>query len=261
MSNNINPPGRTDVDNASSDLTLFRKARDGDEAARGILVERHWNLIWHIVHRFQGRGHEADDLFQVGAIGLLKAIARFDVDRGLKFSTYAVPLILGEIRRYLRDDQPIRVARSLRETGMRVEQTRTQLSQKLGRDPTATEISQELGVDVAAVTEALEAVQPLTSLNQGVDTPHGTETRLLDSLADSTSEADWLEQMSLTQAFRELDGREQYILRMRFGEGRTQAEVARRLKVSQVQVSRLERRALLRLRHALSEHGPVPPEG
>jgi RNA polymerase sporulation-specific sigma factor len=232
---------------------LYRRAQAGDQDARQVLVERHWNLIWHIVHRFSGRGYDPDDLFQVGAIGLLKAIDRFDVDRGLKFSTYAVPLIMGEIRRHLRDDQPIRVARSLRELGMKIESVGAHLAQRLGRDPTAQEIADVLQVDVADITEALEAMRPLTSLNQAVETPNGSETPIGDNIRDTRWEGDWLEQLALSQAFTLLDERERYILRMRFVEGRTQVEVANRLKVSQVQISRLERRALERLKEALSD--------
>ncbi|CAB1128689.1 RNA polymerase sporulation-specific sigma factor (sigma-F) [Candidatus Hydrogenisulfobacillus filiaventi] len=249
MSNNH--PG-ADLD-PPSEAEWFRRAQAGDPDARRVLVERHWNLVWHIVHRFQGRGYEAEDLFQVGAIGLLKAIDRFEVERGLKFSTYAVPLIMGEIRRYLRDDQPLRVSRSVRELGVRIEQTRQRLSQAWGRDPTVEELAGELGLDPTAITEAMEAVQPPASLHQTLDSPHGGETRLLDNIPDPRSEAEWLEQLALTQAFQALDARDRYILQARFAEGRTQSEVAERLHISQVQVSRLERRALERLRRALSE--------
>ncbi len=241
------------VDGGVDEPGLYRRAQAGDALARQQLVERHWNLIWHIVHRFQARGYDPDDLFQVGAIGLLKAIDRFDVDRGLKFSTYAVPLIMGEIRRHLRDDQPIRVARSLRELGMKVETTRAQMAQKLGREPTAQEIADALNVDVSDITEALEAVRPLASLNQTLETPNGSETPLGDNISDSRAEGEWVEQLALSQAFQLLDERERFILRLRIVEGRTQMEVARRLGVSQVQVSRLERRALDKLKAALSD--------
>lgn len=241
------PDGRVD------EPKLYRQAQAGDQNARQQLVERHWNLIWHIVHRFSARGYEPDDLFQVGAIGLLKAIDRFDVERGLKFSTYAVPLIMGEIRRHLRDDQPIRVARSLRELGLKVESTRARLAQRLGHEPTAQEIAGDMQVDFAEIAEALEAMRPIASLNQTTETPNGAETALGDNLSDTRGEADWLEQLALSQAFQLLESRERYILRTRFVEGHTQVEVARRLHVSQVQVSRLERRALERLKAALSE--------
>jgi RNA polymerase sporulation-specific sigma factor len=237
----------------ADDSALYRQAQAGDQDARQQLVERHWNLIWHIVHRFSARGYDPDDLFQVGAIGLLKAIDRFDVERGLKFSTYAVPLIMGEIRRHLRDDQPIRVARSLRELGLKVEASRAHLAQRLGRDPTTQEIAEELQVDSADIAEAMEAVRPLASLSQPVETPNGSETPLGDNISDVRAEGDWLEQLALSQAFQMLDERERYILRTRFVEGRTQMEVAERLRVSQVQVSRLERRALGRLKSFLSD--------
>ncbi|MHB1610146.1 MAG: SigB/SigF/SigG family RNA polymerase sigma factor [Sulfobacillus sp.] len=237
----------------TEDQELYRQAQAGNKIARQELVERHWNLIWHIVHRFTGRGHDPEDLFQVGAIGLIKAIDRFDVERGLKFSTYAVPLIMGEIRRHLRDDQPMRIARSLRELGMKVEQTRAQLTQNLGRDPTAMEIAQHLAIDVAEITEALDAIRPLASLNQPMETPNGSETHLADTIRDNSGENEWLEQMALSEAFDALEERERYILKARFVEGRTQMEVAKRLNVSQVQVSRLERKALERLKVSLAE--------
>lgn len=240
-------------DQAVDEPSLYQRAQNGDAKARDELVERHWNLVWHIVHRFQGRGYDPDDLFQVGSIGLLKAIDRFEIERGLKFSTYAVPLIMGEIRRFLRDDQPIRVARSLRELGMKVEQTRLRLAQSLGREPSAMEISNELGIDIADITEAMEAARPISSLSQSVDTPSGTESRLEDNVPDPKMEGDLVEQLALNEAFSRLDSREQFILKSRFVEGRTQMEVATRLGVSQVQVSRLERRALDRLRGALAD--------
>lgn len=238
---------------------LYRLAQAGDPDARRDLVEKHWNLIWHIVHRFQGRGYDPEDLFQVGAIGLLKAIERFDVDRGLKFSTYAVPLIMGEIRRHMRDDQPIRVARSLRELGMRVEQVRALLSQQLGRDPTPTEVAHKMDIDPADIAEAVEAVRPPASLNQTIESSSGSEKHLSDVITDNLGETEWLEQMALSQAFRALDERERFILRARFVEGRTQTEVARQLKVSQVQISRLERRALDRMKVALTDGSETDP--
>ena len=240
-------------DQTADEPSIYRRAQSGDDGARGELVERHWNLIWHIVHRFQGRGYDPEDLFQVGSIGLLKAIDRFDLERGLKFSTYAVPLIMGEIRRFLRDDQPIRVARSLRELGMKVEQARVRLTQSLGHDPSAMEIAEELATDVSDITEALESSRPISSLNQAMENQNGNETPLQDSIRDPKMENDWLEQLALDEAFGHLDARERYILTARFVEGRTQIEVALRLGVSQVQVSRLERRALDRLRLALAE--------
>ncbi len=235
---------------------LYRLAQAGDLTAREELVRRHVNLIWHIVHRFQGRGYDPEDLFQVGAIGLLKAIDRFDVSRGLKFSTYAVPLIMGEIRRHMRDDQPIRVARSLRELGMRVERVRQALSQQLGRDPTTQEVAEKMGVDSGAIAEALEAIRVPASLNQPIESLNGSETHLDDIVKDEQGESEWLEQMVLNQAFRTLNERERFILRARFVDGRTQTEVARRLNVSQVQISRLERRALDRLKMALQDDSP-----
>ncbi len=238
---------------------LYRLAQAGDLTAREELVERHVNLIWHIVHRFQGRGYDPEDLFQVGAIGLLKAIDRFEVERGLKFSTYAVPLIMGEIRRHMRDDQPIRVARSLRELGMRVDQVRQMLSQQLGRDPSAQEIAQKMGVDPGDIAEAMDAIRAPASLNQPIESPNGSETHLGDTVSDDVGESDWLEQMALSQAFSALNERERFILRARFVEGRTQTEIAKRLNVSQVQISRLEKRALDRLKLALNDDSSSEP--
>ncbi|MCL4522173.1 MAG: SigB/SigF/SigG family RNA polymerase sigma factor [Firmicutes bacterium] len=246
-------PSDEEWDRATEDPSLYQRAQAGDEGAREDLVERHWNLIWHIVHRFQGRGYDSDDLFQVGSIGLLKAIDRFDVERGLKFSTYAVPLIMGEIRRFLRDDQPIRVARSLRELGMKVDQARLRLSQSLGHEPSAMEIAADLAIDIGDITEAMEAARPISSLNQPMDSANGNETRLEDNVRDPKVEADLVEQLALNEAFDRLESREQFILTARFVEGRTQIEVATHLGVSQVQISRLERRALERLRLALED--------
>lgn len=248
MSSDLDKTGES-----QEEAALFERARQGDQSAREALVERHWNLIWHIVHRFSGRGYDPEDLFQVGAIGLLKAIDRFEVARGLKFSTYAVPLIMGEIRRFLRDDQPIRVARSLRELAVKVEQARHQLTQQIGREPTAPEIAQYLGIELSELTEALEASRPVGSLNQVFETPSGSESQLADTVAEGVSESDWLEQLALSEAFEKLDERERYILRARFIEGRTQMDVSKRLHISQVQVSRLERRALDRLKMALED--------
>jgi len=250
-------------DQPTAEPSLYQRAQAGDSLAREDLVERHWNLVWHIVHRFQGRGYDADDLFQVGSIGLLKAIDRFEVDRGLKFSTYAVPLIMGEIRRFLRDDQPIRVARSLRELGMKVDQAQLRLSQQLGREPSAMEIAQDLSIDIADITEAMEASRPISSLSQPVDSSNGRETRLEDNVRDPKIESDLVEQLALGEAFGQLDSHEQFILNARFVQGHTQTEVATRLGVSQVQISRLERKALDRLRTALADEPesgePVAP--
>ncbi|MCY0881572.1 MAG: sigma-70 family RNA polymerase sigma factor, partial [Firmicutes bacterium] len=201
----------------AEEAMIFRQAQAGDPQARQALVERHWNLIWHIVHRFVGRGYDPEDLFQVGAIGLLKAIDRFETDRGLKFSTYAVPLIMGEIRRHLRDDQPIRVARSVRELSMKVDQARAQLLQKLGREPSVNEIAAQLEMDVAEIVEAIDAARPIMSLNQPMESTGSSDTVLADSLKDQEhTEEDWLDHLALTQAFSELDERERYILRARY---------------------------------------------
>ncbi|MEW6770883.1 MAG: SigB/SigF/SigG family RNA polymerase sigma factor [Bacillota bacterium] len=229
--------------------TLLKKAQAGDGSAREKLVEANYRLVASIVQRFLGRGYDYEDLFQVGCIGLLKAIAKFDFAYGVKFSTYAVTMIIGEIKRYLRDDGPLRVSRSLKETGARINRVREVLAGKLGREPAVSEIAAALGVPVEEVVAAWEAVQAPASL-QDVVYGEGTdgirrEQRLALPEEDENS---WLRKITVRELLACLPERERQVLRWRFFEERTQAEIAEELGVSQAQVSRIERQALEKLR-------------
>lgn len=242
-------------------------AQSGDAAARERVVQSHLRLVWDIARRFFRSGVEADDLFQLGCLGLVKAIDRYDPSFGTKFSTYAVPLILGEIRRFLRDDAPVRVARPLKELAFRALARREELTQTLGREPTVAEVAHALNVEPADLSEALEAARPPVSLFKDGGEEAGDSLYLIDQLAArgdvaataagrparqaGSGESAFLESLALKEAMERLDERARGVLRMRFFEDYTQAEVGEVLGVSQVQVSRLERQALLRLREML----------
>lgn len=251
-----------DADGGSFDDGL-RRAQAGDRAAQAEIFARHQKLIWHVLHRmvpdYAGSGSEPEDLFQVGAMGLVKAIQRFDPERGTAFATYAIPLILGEIRRYLRDNQSIHVPRSLQELAQRLHLVRQHLGQELGRDPFPSELARYLGTDVAAVVEAMESRRPVLSLQApNQDVGDGPEDALADSLELESPEPTWVLQMSIKEALSRLTERECWILRWRFSDGLTQGRVAERLGISQVQVSRLERQALAHLRYYLGADQTVP---
>lgn len=229
-------------------LALLAEARLGKKEARDRLVEANLRLVWSIVGRFRGRG-EPEDLFQIGCLGLLKAVDRFDPAFGVKFSTYAVPLIIGEIKRYLRDSGPVHVGRGLKDWGQTVRQTQEELREKLGREPSLGEIAAALEIDRALVVEALEASQAPLSLQEEIFEGERRPVDLEDLLP--AAETGWEEQLHLKEAMRKLSPREQEILYWRFFGQRTQGEVAQRLGLSQAQVSRLERQALLKLRRFL----------
>lgn len=231
---------------------LIGRAQQNDKEARRELVEHNLKLVMSIVGRFTGRA-EADDLFQIGCIGLVKAIDRFDLSQGVRFSTYAVPVIIGEIRQFLRQDGPIKVGRSLKENAMRVRSASSQLAQELGREPTVVEIAERLNVSGAEVAAALEAMQPVQSLNEPAHEGEGDATALEDRISAQEEEYPWLEQYALHEALNLLDERLRLILKLRYVDEQTQAQVAEVVGVSQVQVSRLERQALLKLRGILRE--------
>lgn len=231
---------------------LIGRAQNQDKEARQVLVEHNLKLVMSIVGRFTGRA-EADDLFQIGCIGLVKAIDRFDLSQGVRFSTYAVPVIIGEIRQFLRGDGPIKVGRSLKESAMRVRQATSQLAQEFGREPTVAEIAERLKVTSAEVAVALEAMQPIQSLNESPREADGDSTALEDRISAEEEEFPWLEHYALREALDQLDDRLRMILNLRYFEEKTQSQVADVLGVSQVQVSRLERQALLKLKSILRE--------
>ena len=228
---------------------LLRRSRSGDENARQALIEGNLRLVLSVIQRFDKRGESPDDLFQVGCIGLLKAIANFDPDKNVRFSTYGVPMIAGEIRRYLRDNSPIRVSRSLRDIAYRVLQCKEAMTASLGREPTLEEISKELALPEQEITGALDAVCAPVSLYDPVYTDGGDPLTVMDQVRDTrNTESSWMEHITLRAGFRRLNRREQQILTLRFFDGRTQMDVAKVLHISQAQVSRLEKAAINDLR-------------
>ncbi len=232
---------------------LFPLVHGGDRAAREEFIRGNLRLVLSVVQRFNNRGENVDDLFQVGCIGLIKALDNFDVSQNVRFSTYAVPMIIGEIRRYLRDNNPIRVSRSLRDTAYKALQARDRLVIALNREPTVEEMAKELGVPQEDVVFALEAIQDPISLFEPVYNDGGDAIYIMDQVKDDkrTDEA-WLERIAIKEAMRRLNDREKKILRLRFFEGRTQMEVAGEIGISQAQVSRLEKNALLHMRKYVS---------
>lgn len=229
---------------------LVRRAQAGDSEARERLVEGNLRLVRSLVSRFGNGAADPEDLFQLGCIGLLKAIDRFDLSYDVRFSTYAVPLILGEIRRHLRDDGPMRVSRSLKQLAQQARKVQERLASDLGREPTVAEVARELGVSPEELVEAMDGTRPLTSIHQTVHEGEGDPIYLLDQLAaqDGQREGVWLDRVALRESLQHLEPRERTVILLRFFRDMTQTEVASILGCSQVQVSRLERRALERIR-------------
>lgn len=233
---------------------LLKKSAAGDKQARDELIRGNLRLVLSVVQRFQGRGESPDDLFQVGCIGLMKAIDNFNTELGVRFSTYAVPMIIGEIRRYLRDNNPIRVSRSLRDTAYKALQARDRLVAEMNREPSVGEIAKALDVPEEDVVLALEAIQDPVSLFEPIYNDGGDAIYIIDQVKDPRhTDSQWLENLAVSEALRRLTEREQRILRMRFFEGRTQMEVAGEIGISQAQVSRLEKNALQHMRKYVSE--------
>ena len=233
---------------------LVGQAQAGDKAARDRLVEANLRLVRSLVTRFASTSADLDDLFQLGCIGLLKAVDRFDLAYEVRFSTYAVPLILGEIRRHLRDDGPMRVSRSLKQLAQQARRAREKLAGTLGREPTITEVAAECGVSAEEVVEALDGARPPASIHQTIHEGDGDPIYLLDQLAseEGQREGQWLDRVALREGLSQLPEREQAVIMLRFFRDKTQAEVASILGCSQVQVSRLERRALEQIRNFMS---------
>ena len=233
--------------------TLLRQARDGDTSAREKLIEGNLRLVLSVIQRFDKRGECPDDLFQVGCIGLMKAISNFDPDKQVRFSTYGVPMIAGEVRRYLRDNSAIRVSRSIRDVAYRVLQCKEALTSDLGREPTLDEIAKAISLPVGEVSQALDAVCAPVSLYDPVYSDGADPLTVMDQVRDNrNTEQNWMEHITLASAFRSLGPREKEILSLRFYSGKTQMEVARRLGISQAQVSRLEKGAISTMRRCIS---------
>ena len=232
---------------------LLKKAKNGDEQARQALIEGNLRLVLSVIQRFDKRGESPDDLFQVGCIGLIKAISNFDPDKQVRFSTYGVPMIAGEVRRYLRDNSAIRVSRSIRDVAYRVLQCKEAQTARLGREPTLEEIARELDLPVEDVSQALDAVCAPVSLYDPVYSDGGDPLTVMDQVRDTkNTDEHWMEHITLQNAFNALGDREKQILSLRFYDGKTQMEVAGSLGISQAQVSRLEKSAIGAMRKSVS---------
>ncbi|MGN0447853.1 MAG: RNA polymerase sporulation sigma factor SigG [Acutalibacteraceae bacterium] len=228
----------------SEKTELLIKSHNGDSEARETLINGNLRLVLSVIQRFSSRGENSDDLFQVGCIGLIKAIDNFDTNQNVRFSTYAVPMIIGEIRRYLRDYNPVRVSRSIRDTAYKAMQIKERIIAEKGREPTVEEIAKEMGVKKENVVLALEAIVDPISLYDPVYSDAGDTIYVMDQIGDNNSDIDWIDEMLLKKSLRELPEREKNILSMRFMRGMTQTEVANEIGISQAQVSRLEKGAM-----------------
>ncbi len=233
---------------------LFRRIREGDAQARQKYIEGNLRLVLSIIKRFSACNENVDDLFQIGCIGLIKAIDNFDLGLGVKFSTYAVPMILGEIKRFLRDNASgIRVSRSLKDTAYKAIQARELLTKRNQKDPTVEEIAGEIGISKEDVAYAMDAIQSPMSLYEPVYTEGGDALCVMDQISDKKNKEEaWVERLSLSDAIQKLNSREREIIRLRFFEGKTQMEVAEMIGISQAQVSRLEKSALRTMRSYLT---------
>ncbi|MUK87218.1 RNA polymerase sporulation sigma factor SigF [Ornithinibacillus sp. L9] len=222
------------------------RSQQGDKHARDILVEKNIRLVWSVVQRFMNRGYDPDDLFQIGSIGLIKSIDKFDLSYDVRFSTYAVPMIIGEIQRFLRDDGSVKVSRSLKEIGNKIRKKKDELTKQNGRSPTVNEIAEALEITPEEVVHAQEAAKAPHSIHETVFENDGDPITLLDQIADQDS--NWFDKLSLQEAIRGLNERERLILYLRYYKDKTQSEVAERLGISQVQVSRLEKKILYEMK-------------
>ncbi len=224
---------------------LFLKIKQGDKEAREKLISGNLRLVLSVIQRFNNRGEYVDDLFQVGCIGLMKAVDNFDLSQNVKFSTYAVPMIIGEIRRYLRDNNPIRVSRSLRDVAYKALQVRDSLVNKNSREPSINEIASEMNIPREEIVFALDAIQEPLSLFEPIYHDGGDPIFVMDQISDEKNQDEnWLQCISIKEAMQKLSDREKRILSLRFFEGKTQMEVADEIGISQAQVSRLEKAAL-----------------
>lgn len=231
---------------------LIMRSQSGDQEARDLIVSRNTRLVWSVVQRFLNRGYEADDLFQIGCIGLIKSVDKFDLSYDVKFSTYAVPMIIGEIQRFLRDDGTMKVSRSIKELGNRIRKVKDELTKTLGRTPTVNEIAEQLDISPEEVVFAGEAIRSVSSIHETVYENDGDPITLLDQISDP-SEQRWFDKIALKEAIRDLDERERLIVYLRYYKDQTQSEVADRLGISQVQVSRLEKKILKRMKEEMME--------
>ena len=231
---------------------LFKKIKEGDQKAKERYVEGNLRLVLSVIKRFGNSSENPDDLFQIGCIGLIKAINNFNPELEVKFSTYAVPMIMGEIRRYMRDNNSIRVSRSLRDTAYKALYAKENYMKKELREPTIQEIAAEIGISKEEIIYALDAIQAPMSLQEPIYNDNGDTLYVMDQVSDKKNkEEKWIEHISLQEAMKHLNERERYIIELRFFEGKTQMEVAEKIQISQAQVSRLEKNALRAMRFYL----------
>ena len=237
---------------AEEKAELFRRIKSGDEQARELYIKGNLRLVLSVIRRFQNSSENADDLFQIGCIGLIKAIDNFDTTLQVKFSTYAVPMIIGEIRRYLRDNNSIRVSRSLRDIAYKAIYTRENYMKQHLKEPTVTEIAQEIGIEKEMIVYALDAIQNPVSLFEPVYTEVGDTLYVMDQISDKKNKEErWIENLALREAMQRLNSREKHIIELRFYEGKTQMEVAQEIGISQAQISRLEKNAIRKIKESL----------
>lgn len=229
--------------------TYIKQSQAGDQQAKDRLVERNVRLVWSVVQRFMNRGYDPDDLFQIGCIGLLKSIDKFDLTYEVKFSTYAVPMIIGEIQRFIRDDGTLKVSRSLKEIANKIRKKKDELTKVLSRAPTISEIAHALDLSIEEVVHAQEAAKMPHSIHETVYENDGDPITLMDQISDQDSK--WFEKIAIQEVIRELDERERLIVYLRYYQDQTQSEVADRLGISQVQVSRLEKKILEWMKHEI----------
>ena len=234
-------------------VAMIRLAHEGDKSARDTIVNENMGLVWSVVRRFIGRGYEAEDLFQIGCIGLIKAIDKFDINYEVQFSTYAVPMIMGEIKRFLRDDGMIKVSRTLKENGWKIKQMSDKLGHELGRDATLNEIAKALELTIEEVVMALDANVEVESLYKSVYQNDGNEIYLVDKVADKNENTynDILNHVLLEELMKQLDEVQKKLITLRYYQDKTQTEVAKILGISQVQVSRMEKKLLLKMRNSI----------
>ena len=233
-------------------MELLRRTKEGDKDAREKLISGNLRLVLSVIQKFTGRGENADDLFQVGCVGLIKAIDNFDINQPVRFSTYGVPMIVGEIRRYLRDNSAIRVSRSLRDTAYKVMQAREKLMAQSQREPTVEQLAAELGIPREDVVFAMDAITDPVSLFEPVYSDSGDTVCVMDQVRDNKNTDDsWIEQIAIKQAMSGLNDREKRILALRFYDGKTQIEVAKEIGISQAQVSRLEKGVIEKIKKQL----------
>ncbi|MCK1982365.1 RNA polymerase sporulation sigma factor SigF [Peribacillus simplex] len=231
---------------------LIQRSQSGDQDARNLIVNSNLRLVWSVVQRFLNRGYEPDDLYQIGCIGLLKSVDKFDLSFEVKFSTYAVPMIIGEIQRFIRDDGTVKVSRSLKEMANKIRRAKEELSKTYGRVPTVNELAEHLELSPEEIIMAQEASRSPSSIHETVYENDGDPITLLDQIADN-NETSWFDQIALKEAIQELNERERLIVFLRYYKDQTQSEVAARLGISQVQVSRLEKKILQQMKNHMNQ--------